>query len=795
MNFNNFTIKSQEAVQQAVNLVQSRGQQAIEPEHLLAGVLKVGENVTNFIFQKLGINGQQIETVLDKQIASLPKVSGGEPYLSRDANEVLQKAVEFSKSLGDEYVSLEAIILALLNVKSTVSTILKDAGVTDKELRAAISELRQGQNVTSQSSEDTYQSLSKYAINLIEAARNGKLDPVIGRDEEIRRVLQILSRRTKNNPVLIGEPGTGKTAIVEGLAQRILRGDVPENLKNKQLFSLDMGALVAGAKYKGEFEERLKSVINEVTKSDGNIILFIDEIHTLVGAGKGEGAMDAANILKPALARGELRSIGATTLDEYQKYFEKDKALERRFQTVMVDEPDTASSISILRGLKERYENHHQVRIKDEAIIAAVELSNRYITDRFLPDKAIDLMDESCACTCLRSPEISQYDTEKANLEQLEVKEKQMEEQTEEVDYEALAKLKGDMIRAKDRLAELQKKVDQVQVTEADLAKVIALWTGIPASKIQETEYTKLIALEDHLKARVIGQDEAVSALAKAIKRTRVQLTNKRRPASFIFVGPTGVGKTELVKVLSEELFDDNDPLIRLDMTEFMEKHAVARMIGSPPGYVGYDEAGQLTEKVRRKPYSVILFDEIEKAHPDVMNILMQILDEGKIDDAQGRTVSFANTIICMTSNAGSTDKSIGVGFNRTEEEVTKERAMKALREFLRPEFIGRIDEIIVFNKLTKDDYAKIAGLMLNEMKEPLLEKQITLNVTEDACKLIAEKAYGKTYGAREIRRVIRQEVEDQIAECIIHNANTLRALTITAKDGKLVVQDEEVTA
>ena len=485
--------------------------------------------------------------------------------------------------------------------------------------------------------------------------------------------------------------------------------------------------------------------------------------------------MNAANILKPALSRGEVQVIGATTFEEYRKYIEKDAALERRFQPVTVKEPTVEDTIEVLNGIKKYYEQHHRVHISDAMVRLCARLAERYITDRFLPDKAIDLMDESCACTCLRSPEISEYDTEKANLEQLEVKEKQMEEQTEEVDYEALAKLKGDMIRAKDRLAELQKKVDQVQVTEADLAKVIALWTGIPASKIQETEYTKLIALEDHLKARVIGQDEAVSALAKAIKRTRVQLTNKRRPASFIFVGPTGVGKTELVKVLSEELFDDNDPLIRLDMTEFMEKHAVARMIGSPPGYVGYDEAGQLTEKVRRKPYSVILFDEIE--------------------NAQGRTVSFANTIICMTSNAGSTDKSIGVGFNRTEEEVTKERAMKALREFLRPEFIGRIDEIIVFNKLTKDDYAKIAGLMLNEMKEPLLEKQITLNVTEDACKLIAEKAYGKTYGAREIRRVIRQEVEDQIAECIIHNANTLRALTITAKDGKLVVQDEEVIA
>ena len=636
--------------------------------------------------------------------------------------------------------------------------------------------------------------LNNYCTNLSQKAEEGKMDAIIGRDKEIERVVQILCRRTKNNPCLIGEPGVGKTAIAEGIAQRIAAGQVPFYLKGKQVYLLDLTSLVAGTQFRGQFESRIKGLVNEV-KQEGNIILFIDELHNLVGAGNSEGSMNAANILKPALSRGEVQVIGATTFEEYRKYIEKDAALERRFQPVTVKEPTVEDTIEVLNGIKKYYEQHHCVHISDAMVRLCARLAERYITDRFLPDKAIDLMDESCACTCLRSPEISEYDTEKANLEQLEAKEKQMEEQTEEVNYEALAKLKGDMIRAKDRLAELQKKVDQVQVTEADLAKVIALWTGIPASKIQETEYTKLIALEDHLKARVIGQDEAVSALAKAIKRTRVQLTNKRRPASFIFVGPTGVGKTELVKVLSEELFDDNDPLIRLDMTEFMEKHAVARMIGSPPGYVGYDEAGQLTEKVRRKPYSVILFDEIEKAHPDVMNILMQILDEGKIDDAQGRTVSFANTIICMTSNAGSTDKSIGVGFNRTEEEVTKERAMKALREFLRPEFIGRIDEIIVFNKLTKDDYAKIAGLMLNEMKEPLLEKQITLNVTEDACKLIAEKAYGKTYGAREIRRVIRQEVEDQIAECIIHNANTLRALTITAKDGKLVVQDEEVTA
>ena len=684
MNFNNFTIKSQEAVQEAVNLVQNRGQQAIEPEHLMAGLLKVGENVTNFIFQKLGINGQQIETVLDRQIASLPKVSGGEPYLSRDANEVLQKAVEVSKELGDEYVSLEAMLLALLNVKSTVATMLKDAGLTDKELRAAIQELRQGQNVTSQSSEDTYQSLNKYAINLIEAARSGKLDPVIGRDEEIRRVLQILSRRTKNNPILIGEPGTGKTAIVEGLAQRILRGDVPENLKNKQLFSLDMGALVAGAKYKGEFEERLKSVINEVKKSDGNIILFIDEIHTLVGAGKGEGAMDAANILKPALARGELRSIGATTLDEYQKYFEKDKALERRFQTVMVDEPDTASSISILRGLKERYENHHQVRIKDEAIIAAVELSSRYITDRFLPDKAIDLMDEAAAKLRMERDSLpEELDEIERRLKQLEIereaikrekdeaklaqlnkeiaelkeqetsykakwqsekelvnKIQQNKKEIEQLKFEAdKAEREGDYGKVAEirygKLQALENEIKSIQedlkkkqgdnalikeeVTAEDIADVVSRWTGIPVSRMLQSEREKLLHLEDELHKRVIGQDEAIQAVADAVRRSRAGLQDPRRPiGSFIFLGTTGVGKTELAKALAEYLFNDESLMTRIDMSEYQEKHTVSRLIGAPPGYVGYDEGGQLTEAVRRKPYSVVLFDEIEKAHPDL---------------------------------------------------------------------------------------------------------------------------------------------------------------------------------
>ena len=839
MNFNNFTIKSQEAVQQAVNLVQSRGQQAIEPEHLLAGVLKVGENVTNFIFQKLGINGQQIETVLDKQIASLPKVSGGEPYLSRDANEVLQKAVEFSKSLGDEYVSLEAIILALLNVKSTVSTILKDAGVTDKELRAAISELRQGQNVTSQSSEDTYQSLSKYAINLIEAARNGKLDPVIGRDEEIRRVLQILSRRTKNNPVLIGEPGTGKTAIVEGLAQGILRGDVPENLKNKQLFSLDMGALVAGAKYKGEFEERLKSVINEVTKSDGNIILFIDEIHTLVGAGKGEGAMDAANILKPALARGELRSIGATTLDEYQKYFEKDKALERRFQTVMVDEPDTASSISILRGLKERYENHHQVRIKDEAIIAAVELSNRYITDRFLPDKAIDLMDEAAAKLRMERDSLpEELDEIERRLKQLEIereaikrekdeaklaqlnkeiaelkeqetsykakwqsekelvnKIQQNKKEIEQLKFEAdKAEREGDYGKVAEirygKLQSLENEIKSIQedlkkkqgdnamikeeVTAEDIADVVSRWTGIPVSKMLQSERDKLLHLEDELHKRVIGQDEAIEAVADAVRRSRAGLQDPKRPiGSFIFLGTTGVGKTELAKALAEYLFDDESLMTRIDMSEYQEKHTVSRLIGAPPGYVGYDEGGQLTEAVRRKPYSVVLFDEIEKAHPDVFNILLQVLDDGRLTDNKGRTVNFKNTIIIMTSNLGSSyiqsqfEKINDQNHDQVVEE-TKAEVMNMLKKTIRPEFLNRIDETIMFQPLNKNEIEQIVRLQINGIKKMLEENGVTLQMSDQAVDFIATAGYDPEFGARPVKRAIQRYLLNDLSKKLL---------------------------
>ena len=804
MNFNNFTIKSQEAVQEAVNLTQTRGQQAIEPVHLLAGVLKVGENVTNFIFQKLGMNAQQVTLVIDKQIDSLPKVSGGEPYLSRESNEVLQRATQYSKEMGDEYVSLEAIILALLNVKSTVSTILKDAGMTDKDLRAAITELRKGEKVTSQSSEDTYQSLSKYAINLNEAARSGKLDPVIGRDEEIRRVLQILSRRTKNNPILIGEPGTGKTAIVEGLAHRIIRGDVPENLKNKQIYSLDMGALVAGAKYKGEFEERLKSVINEVTKSEGSIILFIDEIHTLVGAGKGEGAMDAANILKPALARGELRSIGATTLDEYQKYFEKDKALERRFQTVMVAEPDTLSTISILRGLKERYENHHKVRIKDEAIIAAVELSNRYITERFLPDKAIDLMDEAAAKLRMErdsvpeeldeisrhlkqleiereaikrekdEPKLQQLNKEIAELKEQETSYKakwqsekelvnkiqQNKQEIEQLKFEAdKAEREGDYGKVAEirygKLQALENEIKDIQedlkhkqgdnamikeeVTAEDIADVVSRWTGIPVNKMLQSERDKLLNLEQELHLRVVGQEEAIAAVSDAVRRSRAGLQDPKRPiGSFIFLGTTGVGKTELAKALADYLFDDESLMTRIDMSEYQEKHSVSRLIGAPPGYVGYDEGGQLTEAVRRKPYSVVLFDEIEKAHPDVFNILLQVLDDGRLTDNKGRTVNFKNTIIIMTSNLGSSYiQSQFEKINDENREViveeTKKEVMSMLKKTIRPEFLNRIDETIMFLPLNKEEIEQIVMLQIGGIKNMLADNGITLQMTDEA--------------------------------------------------------------
>ena len=839
MNFNNFTIKSQEAVQQAVNITQARGQQAIEPVHLLAGVLKVGENVTNFIFQKLGMNAQQIALVIDKQIDSLPKVSGGEPYLSRESNEILQRAVQYSKEMGDEFVSLEAIILALLNVKSTVATILKDAGMTDKELRSAIAELRKGEKVTSQSSEDTYQSLSKYAINLNEAARSGKLDPVIGRDEEIRRVLQILSRRTKNNPILIGEPGTGKTAIVEGLAHRIIRGDVPDNLKNKQIFSLDMGALVAGAKYKGEFEERLKSVVNEVIKAEGSIILFIDEIHTLVGAGKGEGAMDAANILKPALARGELRSIGATTLDEYQKYFEKDKALERRFQTVMVAEPDTLSTISILRGLKERYENHHKVRIKDEAIIAAVELSNRYITERFLPDKAIDLMDEAAAKLRMErdsvpeeldeisrhlkqleiereaikrekdEPKLQQLNKEIAELKEQETSYKakwqsekelvnkiqQNKQEIEKLKFEAeKAEREGDYGKVAEirygKLQALENEIKDIQedlkhkqgdsamikeeVTAEDIADVVSRWTGIPVNKMLQSERDKLLHLEQELHLRVVGQDEAIAAVSDAVRRSRAGLQDPKRPiGSFIFLGTTGVGKTELAKALADYLFDDESLMTRIDMSEYQEKHSVSRLIGAPPGYVGYDEGGQLTEAVRRKPYSVVLFDEIEKAHPDVFNILLQVLDDGRLTDNKGRTVNFKNTIIIMTSNLGSAYiQSQFEKINDENREVvieeTKKEVMSMLKKTIRPEFLNRIDETIMFLPLNREEIEQIVMLQINGIKNMLAGNGITLEMTDEAVRFIASTGYDPEFGARPVKRAIQRYLLNDLSKKLL---------------------------
>ena len=839
MNFNNFTIKSQEAVQQAVNVTQARGQQAIEPVHLLAGVLKVGENVTNFIFQKLGMNAQQIALVIDKQIDSLPKVSGGEPYLSRESNEILQRAVQYSKEMGDEFVSLEAIILALLNVKSTVATILKDAGMTDKELRSAIAELRKGEKVTSQSSEDTYQSLSKYAINLNEAARSGKLDPVIGRDEEIRRVLQILSRRTKNNPILIGEPGTGKTAIVEGLAHRIIRGDVPDNLKNKQIFSLDMGALVAGAKYKGEFEERLKSVVNEVIKAEGSIILFIDEIHTLVGAGKGEGAMDAANILKPALARGELRSIGATTLDEYQKYFEKDKALERRFQTVMVAEPDTLSTISILRGLEERYENHHKVRIKDEAIIAAVELSNRYITERFLPDKAIDLMDEAAAKLRMErdsvpeeldeisrhlkqleiereaikrekdEPKLQQLNKEIAELKEQETSYKakwqsekelvnkiqQNKQEIEQLKFEAeKAEREGDYGKVAEirygKLQALENEIKDIQedlkhkqgdsamikeeVTAEDIADVVSRWTGIPVNKMLQSERDKLLHLEQELHLRVVGQDEAIAAVSDAVRRSRAGLQDPKRPiGSFIFLGTTGVGKTELAKALADYLFDDESLMTRIDMSEYQEKHSVSRLIGAPPGYVGYDEGGQLTEAVRRKPYSVVLFDEIEKAHPDVFNILLQVLDDGRLTDNKGRTVNFKNTIIIMTSNLGSAYiQSQFEKINDENREVvieeTKKEVMSMLKKTIRPEFLNRIDETIMFLPLNREEIEQIVMLQINGIKNMLAGNGITLEMTDEAVRFIASTGYDPEFGARPVKRAIQRYLLNDLSKKLL---------------------------
>ena len=812
MTFDKFTIKAQEAVQSAINIAQRNGQQTIEPVHILAGVMEKGKDVINYVFQKLGVNAQAVESAIQNEMSHLPKVSGGEPYLSSETNQVMQRTMDISQKMGDEFVSIEPMLLALLAVNSTASRILKDAGCTEKEMTAAINDLRQGQKVQSQSGDENYQSLQKYARNLIEDARAGKLDPVIGRDEEIRRVLQILSRRTKNNPILIGEPGTGKTAIVEGLAERIVRGDVPENLKDKQLYSLDMGAMLAGAKYKGEFEERLKSVVKEVMQADGNIILFIDEIHTLVGAGGGEGAMDAANILKPALARGELRAIGATTLNEYQKYFEKDKALERRFQTVMVDEPDELDAISILRGLKERYENHHKVRIQDDACIAAVKLSERYISDRFLPDKAIDLMDEAAAKLRMERdsvPEeldeitrrlkqleiereaikreddkekIAQLDKEIAELKEQEHsfrakwegerglvnKIQQDKQEIEQLKYEAdRAEREGNYERVAEirysRLKQLEDDIKNIQqqlqatqggeamvreeVTADDIAEVVSRWTGIPVTRMLQSEKDKLLHLEDELHKRVIGQDEAITAVADAVRRSRAGLQDPKKPiASFIFLGTTGTGKTELAKALADYLFNDESMMTRIDMSEYQEKFSVTRLIGAPPGYVGYDEGGQLTEAVRRKPYSVVLFDEIEKAHPDVFNTLLQVLDDGRLTDNKGRLVDFKNTIIIMTSNA-------------TREQLTK---------LMRPEFLNRIDDIITFHPLTKEEIKKVVELQMKRVQKMLEQQGFSLHWTQETIDDLADLGYDPDFGARPVKRAIQDYVLNDLSRKIL---------------------------
>ena len=859
MNLNNFTIKSQEAIQKAVEIANRNSNQSIETLHLLKGVMEVDGSVAEFLFNKLGANVNQLTYSINREIEMLPKVSGGEPYLSRESNEVLTKAEDYSNKCGDQFVAMESIIMALLLVKNKVSQFLKDAGITEKGLGSAIDELRKGKKVNDASAEQTYNALSKYAINLNERARDGKLDPVIGRDDEIRRVLQILSRRTKNNPILIGEPGTGKTAIAEGLAHRIVRGDVPENLKRKEIFSLDMGALVAGAKYKGEFEERLKAVVNEVIHADGEIILFIDEIHTLVGAGKGEGAMDAANILKPALARGELRSIGATTLDEYQKYFEKDKALERRFQIVMVEEPDEADSISILRGLKERYENHHKVRIKDEAIIAAVQLSSRYISDRFLPDKAIDLMDEAAAKLRLEvdsvpeeideiSRKIMQLEIEreaikrendKAKLEQLnrsianlKEEEKQYsakwksekelvnkiqqnkidienlkyeaERAEREGDYGKVAEIRYAKIVGKEKeIADIQEHLKTLQgdnamikeeVTADDIAEVVSRWTGIPVTKMLQSEREKLLNLEEELHKRVVGQHEAIVAVSDAVRRNRAGLSDPKRPiGSFIFLGTTGVGKTELAKALAEYLFDDENMMTRIDMSEYQEKFSVTRLIGSPPGYVGYDEGGQLTEAIRRKPYSVVLFDEIEKAHPDVFNTLLQVLDDGRLTDNKGRLVNFKNTIIIMTSNIGSSlirENFERINNSNREEiiEKSKNEVMELLKQSVRPEFLNRIDDIIMFAPLNESEIGEIVSIQLNSVKKLLAQNGITLNFTDKAVKFIAHEGYDPQFGARPVKRVIHRDVLNHLSkELLAQKVDKSKPIVIDADEDGLV--------
>ncbi len=862
MNFNNFTIKSQEAIQKAVEIAKGSGNQAIEPVHLLKGLMTEGDSLMQFIFQKVGANMGVVMSQVDRGIASEPKVSGGEPYLSRTSNDVLQKALDIAKKQGDQYVTLEAILLAIFSIKSQASQILKDAGLTEHELAAAIEELRKGKKANDQSAEDTYNALSKYAVNLNERARSGKLDPVIGRDDEIRRVLQILSRRTKNNPMLIGEPGTGKTAIAEGLAHRIVRGDVPENLKNKQIFSLDMGALVAGAKYKGEFEERLKAIVNEVTQSDGDIILFIDEIHTLVGAGKGEGAMDAANILKPALARGELRSIGATTLDEYQKYFEKDKALERRFQKVMVNEPDEMSAISILRGLKERYENHHQVRIRDEAIIAAVQLSERYITDRFLPDKAIDLIDEAASKLRLERDSVPQaLDEITRKIAQLEIEREAIKREGDKVkikdiekeladlrdvekdfkakwqsqkelinriqqnkidmeqlkfeadkaeregDYAKVAEIRYSKIQEKEKeneriqleLNEMsgEKSLIKEEVDSDDIADVVSRWTGIPVSKMVQSEKEKLLHLEEELHKRVVGQEEAIAAIADAVRRSRAGLNDPRRPiGSFIFLGTTGVGKTELAKALAEYLFDDENMMTRIDMSEYQEKHTVSRLVGAPPGYVGYDEGGQLTEAVRRKPYSVVLFDEIEKAHPDVFNILLQVLDDGRLTDNKGRLVNFKNTIIIMTSNMGS--QVIRENFadinddNRQEViEKTKVEVLDMLKQTIRPEFLNRIDEIIMFTPLNEREIEEIVGIQVSGIRKMLAKNGVQLEVTPEALSFLAKEGYNPEFGARPVKRVLQRMVLNRLSKDILAQKDDREHLIIIDyKDDDLVFRN-----
>ena len=839
MTFDKFTIKAQEAVQEAVNTAQRAGQQTIEPVHLLAGMMNKGKDVCDFIFRKTGVNPQQIQTLVDSEIQHLPKVSGGEPYFSNDTAKVLQQAQDVAGKMGDEFVSIEPMLIALLKGNNTAARILKDAGLSEEMVKKAVGELRQGQKVQSQSADDNYQALAKYARNLVEDARQGKLDPVIGRDEEIRRVLQILSRRTKNNPILIGEPGTGKTAIVEGLAERIVRGDVPENLKNKQVFSLDMGALLAGAKYKGEFEERLKAVIKEVTHSEGNIILFIDEIHTLVGAGGGEGAMDAANILKPALARGELRAIGATTLNEYQKYFEKDKALERRFQTVMVDEPDEVDAISILRGLKERYENHHKVRIQDDACIAAVKLSERYITDRFLPDKAIDLMDEAAAKLRMERdsvPEeldelirklkqleiereaikrendedkIKQLDKEIAELRDKETayrakweseknlvnKIQQDKQEMENLRFEAdKAEREGDYAKVAEikygKLKSLQDDIDNIttqlkatqggealireEVTADDIAEVVSRWTGIPVTRMMQSEREKLLHLEDELHKRVIGQDEAIRAVSDAVRRSRAGLQDPNRPiASFIFMGTTGVGKTELAKALADYLFNDENMMTRIDMSEYQEKFSVSRLIGAPPGYVGYDEGGQLTEAVRRKPYSVVLFDEIEKAHPDVFNILLQVLDDGRLTDNKGRVVNFKNTIIIMTSNLGSQFiqqqmEKLTEGNREQTIRETKNKVMEMLKKTIRPEFLNRIDDIIMFLPLTKHEIAEVVTLQLKRVAKMLEQQGFNLKWTDRAVDFLANVGYDPEFGARPVKRAIQDYVLNDLSRKLL---------------------------